>query len=249
MKKVLCLYMLVLFVTACNNNRNDKINKAISTNQNKTQIDTILQVIKSNEKNGNTHDTTKFIATKTEFNPHAIKLNNKAIELYSYVGGEPVSMHDSLLLDSALVLLNKAIKIDAQYYLAYANKAMILAKFKLYTKAIETLNYIIKIRPNYAEGIANQGFLFEKMGNFTKASEKYKEAIEVYLKRLNDPYKIMDGVAVQADIAFMLLFIDGKDKALQLIDTIIARNPDNKTAKFMRGNITAFNREEFISNF
>ena len=249
MKKVLGFFILVLFLTSCNNKKNDKIDKEISTNQNRTQIDTILQVIKNSGKNANINDTTKYIASETEFNPRAIKLNNKAIELYSYVGGEPVSMHDSLMLDSALVLLNNAIKLDAQYYLAYANKAMILASYKLYTQAIETLNYIIKIRPNYVEGIANQGFLYEKMGDLTKANEKYKEAIEAYLKRLNDPYKIMDGVAVQADIAFMLLFVDGKDKALQLIDTIIARNPDNKTAKFMKGNITAFNREDFISNF
>ena len=219
MRKIFCLCILVIFVTACKNSGNDKTNTEIETdtNQNKNQIDTILKVITKSEKNEEFPDTTGYKALNTEFNSRAIKLNNRAIDLYSYVGGEPVSKRDSLLLDSALVLLNKAIKIDTQYYLAYANKAMILSKFKKYPEAIEVLSYIVRIRPNYAEGFANQGFLYEKTGNYEKAVAKYHEAIEAYLRRLNEPYKIIDRVNIQADIAFMLLFLDGKDKALQLI--------------------------------
>jgi tetratricopeptide (TPR) repeat protein len=249
MRKIFYLCIVVLQVAACKNGGNDKINIKTSKNQNKTPIDTLMQAIKGNERNKKFLDTTKYRVVKTEYNARAIKLNNKAIELYSYVGGEPVSIHDSLLLDSALFLLNKAIKIDTQYYLAYANKAMILGKFKKYSEAIEVFDDIVKIRPYYAEGIANQGFLFEKIGNYNKAKEKYQESIKAYLLRMNNSYKINDKANIQADIAFMLLFIEGKDKALQLIDTIISLNPNNKVVKFMKGNIATFNRKEFISNF
>jgi tetratricopeptide (TPR) repeat protein len=248
MGKVLLSYALVLFFGSCHNNRIDKPNKASSL-INKTKMDTILLVIKNNEKKQYINNTTKQIVKETEFNPLAIELNNKAIKMYSYIGDESISMHDSLLIDSAIVLLNKAIKIDNQYYLAYANKAMMLARCKLYTNAIETLDQIIKIRPNYAEGIANQGFIYEKTGDLNKANEKYKEAINAYLRRLSDPYIIIDGVSLQADIAFIFFFTEGKDKALQLIDTIISWNPDNKTAISMKGNIMTLNREEFISSF
>ena len=153
-----------------------------------------------------------------------------------------------LLLDSALSLLNEAIKIDSTYYLAYANKANILSKLKKYEEAIETLDKAVKLRKNYAEGISMQGFLYEKMGMQEKANLKYKKAIKAYMARLNSDFKTEDRVNVQIDIAFMLLFTEDKQTALQVIDTIISHNPENEMATFMKENIKIFNREEFINN-
>lgn len=249
MRVRILLYGLVLLIFSCKNNGSNKPINETKTASSNTQLDSIFQAIKRSDSNKEPLDTAKTKDLSKDFNTSAKNLNNKAIEILSGVSGEPITSQDSLHLESALTLLNKAIKIDTQYYLAYANKATILSKLKRYNEAIETLERIVKIRPDYAEGIANQGFLFEKIGDNNKATEKYKGAIAAYIRRLNNPYKIMKRVNVQVDIAFMLLFTESKETATQAIDTIIARNPDSKVAKYMKGTIMSFDRQEFIKNF
>lgn len=249
MRVKILFYGLVLLIFSCRNNGSNKPINETKTASSNTQLDSIFQVFKESDSNYEPLVTAKTKDLKTDFNASAKNLNNKAIEILSGVSGEPITSQDSLHLESALTFLNKAIKLDSQYYLAYANKANILSKLKRYNEAIEILERIIKIRPDYAEGIANQGFLYEKMGDINKADEKYKSAIGAYIRRLNDPYKIMNKINVQVDIAFMLLFTESKEMATQAIDTIIARNPDSKIAIYMKGTIMSFNRQEFIKNF
>jgi tetratricopeptide (TPR) repeat protein len=238
----------MLFIISCTNRENNKPLRESATGKNQ-QLDSVFQAIKDDDGEKRLIDTIKTKDLTQGFNTRAVNLSNKALELYSYVSGESITAQDSLNLELALDLLDKAIKLDTQYYLAYANKAMVLSKLKKYDEAIEILDRIIKIRPDYAEGIANQGFLYEKIGNIQKATEKYKDAIAAYLRRLNNPYIIKKRVNIQVDIAFMLLLTEGKETAMQVIDTIIAINPDSKIAKYMKGTIMSFNREEFIKNF
>ncbi len=249
MKIRILLYGLVLLILACKNNGNSNLDNEIKTTNSNTQLDSILQIFNKIDRNKELLVSTKTEDLNEEFSINAKNLNNKAIELYSGVSGEAVTSKDSLNFESALRMLNKAINIDPQYYLAYANKATILSMLKRYNEAIETIEQIIKIRPDYAEGIAGQGFLYEKIGDNKKATEKYNCAIDAYIRRLNDPCKIKKKVNIQADIAFMLLFTSGKETATQLIDTIVARNPDNKVANYMKENILSFNRKEFIKSY
>lgn len=244
MKKLLFIYILFLVVTSCRYNENPKNNIEIPINQ--YHADTLLQIFR-NIKNVSI-DTINTKNTKHKPNLNAIKLNNEAIELYSAVLGAPVTRIDSLLLDSAIVLLNKAIKIDKQYYIAYANKAMVNSKLNKYNEAIKTLDDIVKLKTDYAEGILSQGFLFEKIADSINARNKYNKAIEAYLKRLHDPNEI-NKVNVQVDIAFALLFTQGKDKSLQIIDTLSSWHPNNDAIKTMKMNILNFNKEKFIKDF
>ena len=241
--------LFLLIASSCGHSESKKLKSEENTTQSYSRLDTILQTFKKGYIRKETSDTTKIKNRKSDFNISAIKLNNKAMELYSFVRSEPISYPDSLHLNSALTLLNKAIKLDTQYYLAYANKALILSKLKRYQEAMETLDKIIKIRPNYAEGISGQGFLYEKTGESIKAVERYQEAIAAYLRRLNEPLKLTNRVNVQVDIAFMLVFTNGKEAAMRLMDTIIVYNPNNKVANYMKKYITSFDRREFIDNY
>ena len=242
--KISSILLILFTLSSCVNIKTE----VVHTNQNNIENDTLIKLFKKYREQKNLFDTINSNISKIEYDKKAIKLNNKALDLYSNVMGIPVSKNDSLLLDSAIVLLNKAIKIDKLYYIAYANKAMIISKFKKYNDAIKILDDIVKIKPSYAEGSLSQGFLFEKIADSINARKKYNEAIEAYLKRLNDPNEI-NKVNVQVDIAFALLFKEGKDKSIQIIDTLSSWYPNNDVIKMMKMTILSFDREEFIKKF
>jgi len=175
----------------------------------------------------------------------ALKLNNRAVLLIS----DAAHTYDTLksvLYDSAITYLNQAIEIDSLYLLAYTNKAQALQRKGSLKEALEVLNQVEIIKPDFAEVIMGQGFLLEKMGNMELAHTKYKQALEASVKRLNDETK---KIKAQSDIAFLYVFLEDQNKAIDEIQNLILENPESEQLKMMEGVIKNFDRKKFIEEY
>jgi tetratricopeptide (TPR) repeat protein len=250
MKTQSFIYTVLIFcLLSCNNHNNSQKNKKskdIATVIKNYKKENAIKAL-SPDKDIMSEEVLIFQKKQKKINPQAIKLSNKAVELFSYARTKLLA-EKKILFDSTLKLLDRAIQIDSAYYLAYANKANVFIAQKKYKKAIKVLKKSVKVRENYAEGLMLQGFLYEKINMLDKANSTYIEAIEAYKARLDTTFKTKNRVNIQIDIAFMFMLIEGKQKALQFIDQIILRNPENEMALFMKENIKIFNREEFIKS-
>lgn len=120
-------------------------------------------------------------AGDNKYNPKAIELNNKAVKL-----------SHSFKQDSALLLYDKAIEIDENYYLPHSNKVEIYLSRKEYDKALYESEMVIKKKPDLAESWFFAGLLNEIQGNTKKAMIYYKKSIEIFTNRINNPEKKAD---------------------------------------------------------
>ena len=115
---------------------------------------------------------------KDVYNPKAIQLNNKAIEFLK-----------TQQYDSALTYLDKSIKIDTSYYLAYGNKSTVYCTLKDFKEALIVTEKEIEVKPDLAEGWTFAGMLNDKLGDTLNAVKYYKRSIEIYNERILNPDK------------------------------------------------------------
>lgn len=184
---------------------------------------------------------------KSEHQPDsiAVNLNNKAVGFMS----DAAHTYDSLrgyLYDSALFYLNKSLEVDSLYLTAYSNKSQVLRSKGQLGQSLEILKKIESIKPGFAEVIMEQGFTLEKMGKTKSAINKYNQALEAYKIRLEET---SDPVKVKMDMAFVYIFLEGKNKGLDELQYLILEYPDNERLKAMEGYFEGFNREEFIKSY
>jgi tetratricopeptide (TPR) repeat protein len=101
------------------------------------------------------------------------KPNKKSIELNNLAMKEEMTLNH----DKAISLLDEAIKIDKEYYLAYCNKATIYKTIKDYQKAIEVYTQISNIYPQSPLFTLYLGLTFELSGDKIKSSMYYEKTI------------------------------------------------------------------------
>jgi len=102
--------------------------------------------------------------------PSAIKLNDSALQIAK-------SMDDSNH-EKAILLLDKATKIDSNFYLAYWNKYVFQSELKQYEKAEQTLKNLIRIKPEDPQTYFVTGMFYENTKD-TISSEKYFQHAEI----------------------------------------------------------------------
>jgi len=78
-------------------------------------------------------------------------------------------------IQEAVVLYNKAISFNVNYFEAYMGLSIAYRELGNYDKAIESIGYAIKLKPNYYQAYYNLGLILEKQG-------KNEEAIKAYEK-------------------------------------------------------------------
>lgn len=176
----------------------------------------------------------------------ALRLNNKAAKLMGKISSFNGDSVNNLLYDSAIIYLDQAIEIDSLYLFAYTNKAQALQRKGSLEEALEVLNEVETIKPDFAELIMGQAFLLEKMNKMELADQKYRQALKAFERRLkNDP----KNDKVQSDIAFLYIFLEDKNAALDEIRDLILRNPESEQLKIMEELIKDFDRKKFIEEY
>lgn len=246
---ILYCTVVLVFHTSCtfNNSESVKEKKEYTTATEEEKYDATKnhELPMESRQEKSTPTTTNEITisgNEIKYDSRAVKLNNKAMNNIKY-SLNPVTHKDTLLLWEAVDLFDKAISIDSMYYMAYANKAMVLNRLSNSKEALFILGVITKLKPDYAEGFSSQGFIYEKMGLADSATTKYKSAIIAYSHRIKQTNDISDKI----NRAFILSLID-KEKGTQEIDYLIEDNPDDKTIMFWKLQLfDEFDREKFIS--
>jgi tetratricopeptide (TPR) repeat protein len=152
---------------------------------------------------------------QVRFSEEVINLNEQAVLL--------INERNQTSYQEAIKLLDKAIRIDSTYHMAYANKAATLSKLGKHIEAIQLYKYIVEtIYPGYLEIYPMLGMLHEKMGKDSIAKEYYQMAILKYSDRINDKKDILDMIN-KAHIIYIL----NKQKGLNEIDSLIIAYPTN----------------------
>ena len=116
----------------------------------------------------------------------AIDLNNQALLL-----------SQNSQQDSALILFDKAIKMDDKYYLPHANKIGLYLEKKEYEKALHESEMVNLKQPNLGEGWFFTGLLNKYVGKINEAKKCFEKSITIFSERINDPEKVKD---IQANI-------------------------------------------------
>jgi len=111
-----------------------------------------------------------------KYNPEAVKLNDSAIRIthFSYNGNSPKA------LENGIALLDKAITIDSNYYIAYGNKLSFQTELKQYSDAAITDKQLIRISPHNPDNYSVEGSLEYKMGDTLSGNEYFKTALSLY---------------------------------------------------------------------
>ncbi|MFY9150862.1 MAG: hypothetical protein WAO52_02525 [Prolixibacteraceae bacterium] len=165
------------------------------------------------------------------YNPKAIELNNKGVGLMK-----------SAEYDSALIVFDRAIETDKNYYLPHSNKTGIYIGLQEFDKALTESDLAIRKKPDFAEGWIMAGLLHEKLGDSLTASSYFQKSVDLYDKLINDPANKDRIVKNKINRAFAII-IQGKEKeGKEELSKLKAENPDN----IMIGEFLTMNKDEFV---
>lgn len=82
-------------------------------------------------------------------------------------------------LHEALKVLDKAIKVDSNNWLAYSNRGNVLKDLNQFEAALRSFDRAIAIQPNYAEAYNNKGNLYQNLKKYEEAIKSYDQAISI----------------------------------------------------------------------
>lgn len=156
----------------------------------------------------------------------AVKLTSEAYNIIKEIFIVEDSLERVQKYSKALNLLNDAIKLDSNYLPAYSNKLLIFEELKNYSEALKTTEEIREIKGIYPELFLTQGILLEKLSRSEEAEIKFKEALSLFYQKVeSDTSSIFND---KINICYLILFLDGKEKALYQLDELKSNFPDRK---------------------
>jgi tetratricopeptide (TPR) repeat protein len=144
--------------------------------------------------------------------------------------------------DSALVILNQIIALEADNFLAHSNKVRIYVKLKDYNQAIKESLLLTVLKPDLAEGYLFTGMLYDKTSDTKNAKKQYKKAIAIFNSRISDPDKVGDLSANNLNKAITLILVGKVKKGHSEIQLLIEQEPENH----MLSHFKDITREEIL---
>lgn len=129
-------------------------------------------------------------------------------------------------VDSALFLLNKAVKIDPNFYLAHSNKIMMLIKKKDYDQMLITNKEMQRLAPDEPYLVIQEGLFYELKGDSLNSNLAFKKGVEQYDFILKNDTNIGSGfkfIAIQS-----LVVANEEEKAKLLLIQLKEENPENE---------------------
>ena len=178
---------------------------------------------------------------KHKINPEARKLNDSATNIVFH--GIPT---DSGAYKSAISLLNRAIKIDSDYYIAYKNRFSYQSALKEYNGALESAKQMLKLHPNDPSVLTLAGEAYEWTGNKTSATLCYNNALLNF-------HKILDTMNVQnrsycglaTGEAMVLILLNKKQQSDDYIKEVLKKDTDPINKQFYEA-ISAYSRNDVL---
>jgi tetratricopeptide (TPR) repeat protein len=146
------------------------------------------------------------------YDEEVIELNNKALELFR---------EDKI--DSALILINKAIEIDSAYHLAYYNKCNFLWQLGRNDEALLTAKQFVK--NSNEQAFITLGLAYEKVGKPNKAKECYKILLDSATIYYSDTLDFRTSLG----FATLTTITQGKEKGYSEIQKVFNKFQSNLT--------------------
>lgn len=157
--------------------------------------------------------------SNAQVDPKAIALNDSAVKFSVDTDAEK--------LQQAVKLLNQALKIQPDYYLAQINKFGFQVRLGLKDSAFQTLKKIEQLKPEDPEIRVAAGLLIEKYGDSLTARMKFQKAEDLYKSKLDTMNKKSPRYEmVLANRAVNLKFL-GKEKEAKEMLKSIETHPEN----------------------
>lgn len=155
--------------------------------------------------------------------PEAIELNKQGMLLFFN------NRNDSVLIDSALILLDKATKIDSNYYLGFQNKLPLLFHQKKFKELLLTTKKLQKLNPHNAEHIMQEGLVYKTIGDKSKAIKLFQVANQQSIKNFETNNNVDNGI--QLITSYLLL--DKKNEAKNILHNLKKDFPENEVLKLI----------------
>jgi stress-induced-phosphoprotein 1 len=169
---------------------------------------------------------------KESYDPKAVVFNNKAVEHMQKFEN-----------DSALVLFDKAIEADGNYYVPHFNKAGIYLRMKDFDKAMQECEMVIKEKPDMAEGWTIAGMLHEKHGDTETAMKYYKKSIDIFDVRISDSGLKNRINSNRMNRAISMLLLGKEKEARDEMKKLIGKNQDD----MMIIDFIKLNKQDYIN--
>jgi tetratricopeptide (TPR) repeat protein len=175
--------------------------------------------------------------SKLEFNSESQELNKKALQLIK-----------EAKYDSALILLDRAIEIDKEFYPAYQNKIFIYNNRQDYKNALAVADQQVVINPQVAGAWVIYGMLNDVTGDSSKAIKCYKKGMSLFDDQSSKSAESMKNYKVNR--AFILILL-GKDQDAKIaLQEFKLEYPNDLlvTQKIIDG-FESMTRNDFLKNF
>ncbi len=169
-----------------------------------------------------------------KFNPDAIDLNNQAFQLM---------LKDKY--DSALLLLDQAIRLDSHYHLPHSNKASIFIRQKQWEKALEESEMIIEKNPESPTAWTFAGMMHENLGDTLKAKEHYRKSIELFDAAIDNASDKEQLKSHRLNRAFSLVLFGKEKEGKVAFEELKAEYPNDRIVE----EISKMDKEEFFKGF
>jgi len=118
--------------------------------------------------------------------------------------------------------LEKAIRIDSDYFIAYTNKCNFLWELNRNEEALRTAIRTTKLKKVTASNYTLEGLAYEHVGHLDKAKESYAKALDYSEMHKSDTLTYFQKVA----IATLLTVVKGKEYGLEEIQRVLGEYQD-----------------------
>ena len=153
-------------------------------------------------------------------NPKVIELHDRALKMTILDGHG----HGYMNIDSAIILLDEATRIDSLFMPGYINKCQFFLIKKDYKRLLETNAKIRILKPHQPLWIIQKGFILELSGKKKKADIEYKKAIKKYEEIIENESNIP--WEFKLDYASSLVWSGDYNKANDIIISLKKEYPD-----------------------
>ncbi|HEY9003351.1 MAG TPA: hypothetical protein VIM89_18490 [Mucilaginibacter sp.] len=158
--------------------------------------------------------TSNYVCAQSSINyDRAKKLSDSALMLEAT---QP-SLDAESLYEKKIELINQAIKIDSNYFLAYSDRFMVEFEHKKYNEAILTGKQMIRIEPTNPDLEIDVGGVCENNNDTSSAIQHYKQGLAKY-NRILDTISVKNKKRSEYEagraIAFILLGDEQKGRTL-----------------------------------
>lgn len=168
----------------------------------------------------------------------AIELNDSAVKLYT--------TFDEKNILKAIQLLDRAIDIAPNYFLAYWNKFLFQNELNMKDQAFETIKTLELLRPQSPELILSLGAFYEKNGDSIMAIEKYRKANSIYESILDTIEN--NGVQysmLQANKAITLILLGKELKGREILNDLLENETDEAVRELIYS-FLAHSRQDYL---